>query len=103
MVEDTSELISCWPPLRLHQVRHFGVSCPKLISFSCLEIWTAEFGSYLDLFGKMGPVSVLLEKLLHTSQHSSDEQLEMRVTPYAQCAAGEQDLQRLDAMEEHQA
>lgn len=58
-----------------------------------------EFGNYLDLFGMLGPVSVLLEELLHRS----GLQLETCVTPHTQCAAGEQDLQRLDAMEEHQA
>lgn len=61
----TSELISCRPPLLLHQVRYVGVSCPILIPFFYLEILTGEFHNYSDLFGMLGPLSVLLEELLH--------------------------------------
>lgn len=57
MVVGTSELISCWPPLLLHQVRHLGASCPMLISFFYLEILTAEFGNWICLgcWGRVCP------------------------------------------------
>lgn len=100
VVVGTSELISCWPPLLLHRVRHVGVSCPILISFFYLEILTGEFRNYSDLFVMLGPVSVLLEELLHSSWHRSGIQPGACVTPHAQRAAVQQHLQRLEAMEE---
>lgn len=73
-----------------------------LISFFYLEILTAEFGNYSDLFGMLRLCLSCLRSYCMAARTGVTYSWKC-VTPHVQHAAGELDLQRLDAMEEHQA
>jgi len=80
-----------------------GVGSLTFICFFYLQILAGEFANCLDIFGMLGPVAVPLEELTHSNWHRSGVQLEIYVTSPTQHATVEQDLQKLDAMEDLKA